>query len=80
MILFSNPAHEEARANMTVHLSSDGGQTWPIGRCLHSGPSAYPCLALLPDGDVACMYKAGQERPYEFIVFARFSLAWLRGQ
>jgi sialidase-1 len=27
VILFANPAHEEVRSNMTVRLSSDGGQT-----------------------------------------------------
>ena len=27
--LFSNPAMESARANLTVRVSADGGQTWP---------------------------------------------------
>ena len=77
VLLFSNPAHEEERVNMTVRLSYDGGSTWPSGKSLHGRPSAYSCLAVLPDGDVACMYEAGQQRPYESLVFARFSLDWL---
>jgi sialidase-1 len=77
LILFSNPAHAEERVNMTVRLSTDGGSTWPYSRCLHPGPSAYSCLALPPGGDVACLYEAGREHPYESIVLARFPLAWL---
>ena len=76
-VLFSNPAHAEQRCNMTVRLSMDGGVTWPHARCLHPGPSAYSCLAVLPGGDVACLYEAGDEHPYEAIVYARFPLAWL---
>jgi sialidase-1 len=74
-ILFSNPAHEMERANMTVRLSHDGGATWPDARCLHAGPSAYSCLAVLPSGEIACLYEAGKMTPYESIVFARLSLA-----
>jgi len=79
VILFSNPAHEEQRVNMTVRLSTDGGRTWPLSRCLHPGPSAYSCLAVLPGGEVACLYEAGREGPYESIMFARFPLEWLGG-
>jgi sialidase-1 len=77
-ILFSNPAHADQRCNMTVRLSVDGGHTWPYARCLHAGPSAYSCLAVLPGGEVACLYEAGEKGPYESIVYARFSLAWLQ--
>jgi len=76
-LLFSNPASMSKRVEMTVRLSYDEGKTWPASRVLHSGPSAYSCLAVLPDGDIVCLYEAGQEHPYEKIVFARFSLDWL---
>jgi sialidase-1 len=76
VLLFSNPASDQ-RINMTVRLSEDGGETWSAQGCLHSGPSAYSCLAVLPDGDVACLYEAGEEHPYEAIVYARFSVEWL---
>jgi sialidase-1 len=75
-VLFSNPAGT-SRNNMTVRLSYDEGKTWPIAKQLHSGPSAYSCLAVLPDGDIACLYEAGSTSPYENIVFRRFSLEWL---
>jgi len=60
--------------DLLVKRSEDGGKTWPVSRVLYPGPSAYSCLAALPDGDIGCLYEAGQKHPYEKIVFARFSL------
>ncbi|MCD6505086.1 exo-alpha-sialidase [Candidatus Poribacteria bacterium] len=77
IILFSNPASQEKRINMTIRVSYDEGKSWPIARVLHPGPSAYSCLAVLPDGEIACLYEAGGEHPYESLVFARFTLDWL---
>ena len=78
-LLFSNPATRNKRTSMTVRRSYDEGKTWQAARLLHAGPSAYSCLATLPGGDIACLYEAGQDHPYEKIVFARFSLDWLAG-
>ena len=77
VLLFSNPASTK-RENMTVRVSEDDGKTWPVSRVLHSGPSAYSCLAILPDGTAACLYERGEEHPYETITFARMSLEWLK--
>lgn len=79
LVLFANAAHPEQRINLTVRLSRDDGETWPIARSLHAGASAYSCLCTLPDGDVGCLYEAGDEHPYERLTFARFGLDWLRG-
>ncbi|MHC4622888.1 MAG: sialidase family protein [Planctomycetota bacterium] len=76
-LLFSNPASRKERCKMTVRLSYDEGGTWPVSKLICAGPSAYSCLAVLPDGDIACLYEAGQEHPYETITFARFTLEWL---
>jgi sialidase-1 len=73
-LVFSNPASTERRENMTVRTSLDGGRTWSWSRTLHAGPSAYSCLAALPDGDMAILYEAGRRSPYEGITFARFGL------
>jgi len=75
-LLFSNPASATDRVNMTIRLSYDEGKTWSISKLLHDGPSAYSCLAVLPGGDICCLYEGGQTR-YGQIVFARFSLEWL---
>jgi sialidase-1 len=82
-LLFSNPASAPApgktrgdRVKMMVRLTYDEGKTWPVSKLLHDGPSAYSCLAVLPDGDIGCLYEGGETR-YGEIVFARFSLEWL---
>jgi len=75
-LLFANPA-DRKRVNMTVRLSYDEGQTWPVARSLHEGPSAYSALAVLPDRTIACFYERGDKGPYEKITFARLSLEWL---
>jgi sialidase-1 len=76
-ILFANPAGPK-REKMTVRLSPDDGQTWPISRLLDPNPGAYSCLAALPDSTIACLYECGEKGPYERIVLARFTLAWLK--
>lgn len=75
-ILFANPASTK-RENMTVRLSRDECKTWPHSRVLHAGPSAYSCLAVLPDGSIACLYERGEKSAYDTITFARFGLDWL---
>jgi sialidase-1 len=75
-LLFANPASHH-RTQMTVKLSEDGGLTWPKGRQIYPGPSAYSCLAVLPDGGVACLYERGEKGPYETITLAQFSISWL---
>jgi sialidase-1 len=76
-ILFSNPSDEKKRINMTVRLSYDDGKTWPVNRMVHSTESAYSCLTVLPDMEIACLYERGVQHAYERITFARFSLEWL---
>lgn len=75
-ILFSNPAATE-RIRMTVRLSYDEGNSWPLSKLLHQGPSAYSSLAVLPDGSIGCLYERGDESAYETITLARFGLDWL---
>lgn len=74
VILFSNPASATARVNLTVRASYDDAQTWPVARVLHAGPSAYSDLAVLANGQIACLYEAGVKSAYERIVLARFSI------
>ncbi len=78
-VLFSNPAHPETgqRRAMTIRMSYDEGQTWPVGRMLWPGPAAYSCLVALPGGEIGCLFEAGEKHPYERIVFACFSRDWL---
>jgi sialidase-1 len=76
VVLFSNPASTK-RENLTVRLSYDDGATWPVGRTLFAGASAYSCLVVLPGQTAGCLYECGVKNPYEKIVLARFPVQWL---
>lgn len=69
-MLFLNPASAK-RQNMTIRASYDDGQTWPVIRTLYAGPSAYSCMAILPDATINCLYEAGIKNPYETILFQK---------
>ena len=75
-LLFSNPASTK-REKMTVRLSRDEGKTWPMTRELHAGLAAYSCLAVLPNGEIGCLYERGEKTAYDSITFAAFSRNWL---
>jgi sialidase-1 len=77
-VLFSNPASTK-RERLTVRLSTDECKTWAHAKVLHEGPAAYSCLAVLPDGTIACLYERGDKGASETITLARFSRGWLTG-
>ncbi len=79
IVLFSNPASRQ-RERMTVRASFDDGQTWPVGRVVEPGRSAYSCLASWPDGTIGLLYESGVKSAYEGITLARFSVTWLRNK
>ena len=58
---------------MTVRISYNNGKTWPFQRVFYPGPSAYSNVTILPNGEVACLYEAGYNKPYEGIVFQKAS-------
>ena len=72
VLLFSNPASEDAREQMTVRRSTDAGATWEASLVLHAGPAAYSSLVALGDGVGGCLFEAGAANPYETIRFTRF--------
>ena len=91
LLLFSNP-HNLAKAkgaevpgqsrdrkNLSVKLSSDEGQTWPVNKSLEPGPSMYSDLAVTHAGTILCFY--GQSSKPGFagagLALARFNLEWL---
>jgi sialidase-1 len=71
VLLFSNPASLK-RERLTLRASLDEGETWPVARLVDPRPSAYSCLAILPNGQVGILYETGEQNPYECLVFARF--------
>lgn len=92
LILFSNPHSLEskskgmpepgtyrARKNLSIKLSRDEGQTWPLNKLLEDGPSAYSDLAVTPLGTILCFYGAGETQHFagSALRLARFNLEWL---
>jgi len=82
-ILFANPHNpdDRRRTNVTVKLSYDEGETWPVARSVEPGISGYSDLAAGPDGSIYCFYERGSVdtshyRPAHLTV-ARFNLQWL---
>ncbi|NEU07036.1 exo-alpha-sialidase [Flavihumibacter sp. R14] len=61
ILLFSNPDSrsipKNPRKNLTVKLSYDQGQSWPVQKVLNEGPSGYSDMAVGPDGTVYCLYE-----------------------
>ena len=74
-LIFTNAASAK-RENLTVKISYDSGQTWPVARVINPGPSAYSTVIQLQDGTIAVLYERGDNNAYESITFARFNLAW----
>lgn len=75
-VLFSNPACATARRNLTVRVSYDECQTWPVACALQEGPSAYSDLAVTHAMDILCLYERGRGKDFEHmdLALARFSL------
>ncbi len=78
-ILFCNAASRD-RDHMTAKLSYDEGDSWPIAKLIHAGPSAYSDLAIAKDKTILCLFEKGLKHPYEKLTIARFSLEWLTNE
>ncbi len=80
IILASQPADVNRRADLTVRASMNEGRTWPVHRTLETGPSTYSDLAVLPDNMMLCLYGHGQgdlKNMPASVSLARFNNAWL---
>ena len=80
ILLFSNPASQVRRENMTVRASFDEGKTWEKKLLVHGPMAAYSDLVRLPDDNIGLLYEAGpnQESPYYGIAFRRIPLSELQ--
>lgn len=70
-LLFSNPAHHNARVNMTLRYSADDGKTWQETIEIYPGASGYSELASLSNGDILLLYERGKLAYSERISLAR---------
>ncbi|MDN5216882.1 sialidase family protein [Fulvivirgaceae bacterium BMA12] len=69
LLLFTNPAHEKSRINMTLSVSEDDGATWHKKIVIYDSHSAYSDLAALAKDKILVLYEAGYEGPYEGISY-----------
>jgi sialidase-1 len=93
-IVFANPHHMERadgkadvgksrdRKNLSLKLSYDEAQTWPINKQLEPSWSGYSDLAVLPDGTILCFYERGSLDDKSGtktgrLTVARFNVDWL---
>ena len=96
LILFSNPHNLDKakgkiepgknrdRKNVSVKISRDEGQTWPVNKLLEDGPSMYSDIAVTPSGTILCFYgRSGDSQGVAAfaggcLTLARFNLEWLQ--
>ena len=92
LILFSNPHNLDKekgkaepgknrdRKNVSVKISRDEGQTWPVNKLLEDGPSAYSDLAVTKSGTILCFYGTSSKLSFagSALRLARFNLEWLQ--
>ena len=78
-LLFLNPTSTK-RQNLMLRASYDEGKTWPVSKVLFPGPSAYSSMAVLPNGNILCLYEAGNQSAYEKIILQTMTREWAFGQ
>jgi sialidase-1 len=93
-ILFSNPDNLELakgtpkpgsnrdRKNVSIKMSTDEGQSWPVSKSIEPEFSGYSDLAVAADGTILCIYERGSKdgkNNYmtKLLTVARFNLEWL---
>ena len=99
LILFSNPHNLEKakgkaepgknrdRKNVSVKISRDEGQTWPVNKTIEPGASMYSDIAVTHSGTILCFYgRSGEAQGLApglaafaggRLTLARFNLEWL---
>ena len=78
----TEPGTSRDRKNVSIKLSYDDGETWPVNRTLEAGFSGYSDLAVLADGTILCFYERGStdgKSNYRtgLLTVARFDEAWV---
>ena len=76
-LLHSVP-YGSSRTNVSVYVSYDEGETWPVRKCIVPYSSAYSSLCILPDGTIGLYVEEEYSGNSGYsTVFYNFSLNWL---
>lgn len=66
------------RTDVSVYVSYDEGETWPVRKCIVPYSSAYSSLCILPDGTIGLYVEEASDSGSGYsTVFYNFSLDWL---
>lgn len=93
-LLFCNPDSSakaagrspgKPRKNLTVRLSRDFGETWPVSKVLEPGVAGYSDLAANPDGSIIyCLFERGGVKgnglKTQYLSFGCFPIQWLTSE
>jgi hypothetical protein len=66
-----NAAHPTSRVALTIRLSYDEGQSWPVAHTVYAGGSAYSSVARLASGEFGILFE---KDPYGNLEFTWRSL------
>ena len=67
-----------SRTNVSVYVSYDEGETWPVRKCIVPYSSAYSSLCILPDGTIGLYVEEAYAGASGYsTAFYNFSLEWL---
>jgi hypothetical protein len=76
-LLHSVP-YGNSRTDVTVYVSYDEGESWPVKKCIVPYSSAYSSLCILPDGTIGLYVEEAYAGVSGYsTVFYNFSLEWL---
>ena len=75
-LIHANAANAASRINMTLRISYDEGQTWPVSNLVYAAGSAYSSVTRLANGDIGLLFE---KDPYGNLDYARRSLAEISG-
>ena len=75
-------SNTKEREKISVWVSFDGGQTWPVRRLVYDGPSAYSNLGVgragtVSEGKIYLLYEGGPEGRNSAVQVAVFNLSWI---
>ncbi|GAB4236103.1 MAG: hypothetical protein Kow00121_63470 [Elainellaceae cyanobacterium] len=82
-LLFSNPASQTTRKDLTVRISYDEGKSWAYSRNVRPNlHGAYSDLVIQSDNKIGLLYETGDNsdgnpNDLDYISYAHFNLAWL---
>lgn len=61
LVLFSNAASQTKREKLTIRVSKDNGQSWPVSFLVDKGEASYSDLVNINSGKIGLIYEKGND-------------------